>query len=33
MEDVVNFPCFREGKMVCDMRDFSSYPKGFILPW
>jgi hypothetical protein len=33
MEDIVNFPCFREVKMVCYMRDFSSYPKGSILPW
>jgi len=33
MEDVVNFPCFREGKTVCYIRDSSGYPKRSIPPW
>jgi hypothetical protein len=33
MEDIVNFPCFREVKMVCDVRDLGGYPKGSIPPW
>jgi hypothetical protein len=33
MEDVVNFPCFREGETISDVRDFSGYPKGSVLPW
>jgi len=33
MEDVVNFSRFREGKMISDVRDFSGYPKGSVLPW
>jgi len=33
MEDVKNFPCFREGETICDVRDFSGYPKGSVPPW
>jgi hypothetical protein len=33
MEDVMNFPCFREVKTVCYMRDSDSYSKGSIPPW
>jgi hypothetical protein len=33
MEDIMNFPCFREGKMICNVREFSGYPKGSIPPW
>jgi hypothetical protein len=33
MEDIVNFPCFREVKSISDMGDFGSYPKGSVPPW
>jgi hypothetical protein len=33
MEDVVNFPCFREGEAISDMRNFGGYPKGSVPPW
>ncbi len=33
MEDIVDSPCFRKIKLVCHMRYFGGYPKGFILPW
>jgi hypothetical protein len=32
MKDVMDSPCFREVKTICNMRDLSSYPKGSILP-
>jgi len=33
MKDIVNFSCFREGKIISDVRDFSGYPKGSVPPW
>jgi len=32
MEDVVDFPCFREVKTICYVRDSSGYLKGSVLP-
>jgi hypothetical protein len=32
MKDIVNFPCFREGEVISNIRDFGGYPKGSVLP-
>ena len=33
MEDIMNFPYFREVESIRDVRYFGGYPKGSILPW